>query len=107
MDVWRENSIRWSSRVECVCHESSPWTPIRLPPEVALLLHRLSHYTDCYMSLRTTVPIIHCTDYALTSSTNQTRFISPGLPPSERRVLFCVYHSPSVNCYTEPFRVSV
>ncbi len=51
------------------------------------------------MSLQTTVPIVHCTDYTLISATNQTRFISPGLPRSDRWVLFWVYHSPSDSCY--------
>ncbi len=54
------------------------------------------------MSLRTTVSIIHCTDYThtaectdytYTAESNQTRFISLGLPLSARRVLFSVYHS--------------
>ncbi len=41
------------------CHKSSPWSSVRLPPEVALPLYWLSHY----MSLWTAFPIIHCTDY--------------------------------------------
>ncbi len=36
-----------------------------------------------------------------------TQFISSGLPRSDCRVLFCIYHSPSDSCYTEPFHVSV
>ncbi len=95
------------------CHESGSWPSIRLPQEVASPSCWLSHHTDCYMSLWTTVPIIHCTDYThaaecsdntYTAESNHTRFISLGLPLSDRRVLSCVYLSPSDSCITEPFR---
>ncbi len=39
------------------------------------------------MSPRTTVPIIHCTDYTHTAATNQTHFISLGCPLADGWVL--------------------
>ncbi len=40
-----------------------------------------------------------------TAATNQTHFISHGLPLSDRRELFSMYRSPSDSYITEPFRV--
>ncbi len=97
------------------CHESGSWPSIRLPQEVASPSYWLSHHTDCYMSLWTTVPIIHCTDYThaaecsdntYTAESNHTCFISLGLPLSDRRVLSSVYLSPSDSYIMEPFCVS-
>ncbi len=58
-----------------------------LATRCCLPVTRLAHYTNCCMSPRTTVPIIHCTDYTHTAATNQTHFISLGLPLSDCRVL--------------------
>ncbi len=56
------------------CHESCPWPSVRLPPEVALPLHWLSHYTNCYMSPQTTFPMFHFNDYTLTCSQSHTLY---------------------------------
>ncbi len=108
----------------CSCHESGSWPSVRLPEEVTSPSYWLSHHTDCYISLWTTVPTIHCTDYThtagcsdctqtaectdytYTAESNQTRFISPGLYLSHSWVLFSEYHSSSDSYIMEPFQVS-
>ncbi len=78
-------------------------------------LYIASHATKTFTSLQTTVPMIHCTDcthtaecteYTYTAESIQTRFISLGLPLSDRRVLSSVYHSSSDSYTTEPFHIS-
>ncbi len=50
-----------------VCYESGLWTSVHSPPEVTCSPHGLLHHADCYMSLRTTFTIIHCTDCTYTA----------------------------------------
>ncbi len=97
------------------CHKSCPCTSVCSPPDAVFSLHCLSHHTDFYMSLQTTVPMIHCTDctdtaectdYTHTAESILTRFISLGLPLSDRRLLSSVYHSSSNSYIMKPFHVS-
>jgi len=65
------------------CHESCPCTSVHSPPEVT----RSPHY--CCTSIRTTIPIIHCTNDTHTADcTDYTPYLSHGLPQSNVRV-FC------------------
>ncbi len=93
-----------------VCHESCPWSFICSPPEVAFRSHRHSHHTDCYMSPRTTVPIIHCTDYThiytIHSCNLSNTIYKPWTSSFGSPSIVCFYHSPSDSNITEPFRVS-
>ncbi len=59
----------------------------------------LLHYY--YISPRTTVPIIHCTDLTdYTADSHHTPYLSLGLPRPLCRVLFSIYHCD--NYFTEP-----
>ncbi len=60
-----------------ICNESCPWPSVWLPPEVIHPLHWLPHYKDCFVSLWTTFPMLHLTDYTLSPATNHTHYITP------------------------------
>ncbi len=69
----------------------------------------LAHLIDSCTTLtvarhpRTTITIIHCTDDTHTADcTNHTPYLNHGLPQSEHRVLYSVYHSPSDSYSTVP-----
>ncbi len=72
-----------------ICHSG-----LQFPSSIALITHTHTHTHTA-----------ECTDYTYTAESNQTYFISLGLPLSDRRVLSSVYHSPSDSYITDPFRV--
>ncbi len=116
--------IYWHEMVHYYVESYSFWLSWILSMDFHLLAIRgrfsitltTQYATQTVTSLRTTVPIIHCTDYTHTAPSNQTHFISPGLPLSDCQVMFWIYHSPSGSrfkvqgssgsCFMEPFRVS-
>ncbi len=63
---------------------SMDFHPVATGGRSSVTLTLTLHFTPS----RTTVPIIHCTDYSHTAASNQTHFIILGLPLSDSRVMF-------------------
>ncbi len=106
MNIYREASNNCLIYYYIICMYVYTVYTVTNPVHALLFAHHqrspahyygLLHHTNCCTSPRTTVPIIHCTDdthtaectdYTHTADSNQTCYISHGLPLSHCRVLF-------------------